>query len=96
MDEDLARKLVFDSINQARAEKGLPPLNSQNDNNQMFMFLLAVVVAVASYFLLNHFKPGFVTVDSKGKKQFDQARGVVASLVAGLLVLLVYYLCMNN
>jgi hypothetical protein len=91
MDEQLARKLVRDSINSARAEKGLPPLDS--NNNQLLMYLLAVVVAVVSYYLLRNYKPNFVTVELNGVKQFDQARGVVASIVAGLLVLLVYYMC---
>ena len=91
MDLETIKRINRDALRAAQESEGVVP-DEGVDNRQMIMYAVAVGVAVLAYFLLQNYKPDFVMSTSNGQKEFDQTRAIIASVIAGLLVILGYHL----
>ena len=89
MDLETIKRINRDALRAAQEAEGG---SMKIDNNQMMMYAVAVAVAVAVYFLLQNYQPEFVMSTVNGQKQFDMTRAVIASVVAGLVVILGYHM----
>ena len=96
MSPEKARELVQSALQQAKSAHGrsvdLFGSHLNADNHHLLMYAVAAVVAVAVYFLLKCYKPQFVLSKKNGDHKVDELRAVISSVVAGLLVVLVYHL----
>jgi hypothetical protein len=88
--QELNRQMLREAQAAELAEMGFGKI----DNQQMMVYLVAAGIAVLSYFLMQRYTPDVVMSTKDGKKQFDTVRAVVASVVVGVLVLVVHHLCM--
>ena len=85
MDIETIKRINRDALRAAQESEG-----SENiDNKQMIVYAVAIGVAVLTYYLLHQYKPSIVMSTKDNVKQLDQTRVIIASVVAGLLVLLV-------
>ena len=86
MDLETIKRINRDALRAAQEANG----GYKIDNNQMMMYGIAIAVAVAVYFLLQNYQPGFVMSTVNGQKQFDMTRAAITAVVAGLVVILGY------
>ena len=88
------KRINRDALKAAQEAAGETGSEYGGNNNQMIMYLVAIAVAIGGYFLLKNYQPEFVMSVSgdNGTKQFDETRAMIASAIAGLVVILVYNL----
>ena len=91
MDLETIKRINRDALRSAQEAEGESVGPVQVNNQQLIMYAVAVAVAVAAYFLLQNYKPDFVMSTENDQKKFDQTRAIIASVVAGLVVILGYY-----
>jgi hypothetical protein len=94
MDIETIKRINRTALDEAKAALGEHGSFSEStfDNNQMLVYFFALAVAVVVYFLLQKFQPNFVTSTVNGVKSFDSTRAVISSIIAGLLVILLFHL----
>ena len=90
MDLETIKRINRDALRAAQESEEGSEYSEKVDNQQMIMYAVAAGVAVVAYFLLQNRKPDFVMSTIDGQKQFDQMRAIIASVIAGLLVILGY------
>ena len=96
MDLETIKRINRDALRAAQESEGESVFSEKIDNKQMIMYVVAVAVATAVYFLLQNYKPDIVMSTSNGQKNFDQTKAIIASVIAGLLVILCYHLFMKK
>jgi len=90
MDIESIKRINREALRAAQAAEGSS--YEKVDNQQMMMYAVAVAVAALAYFVMQKYKPEFVMSTVDGVKQFDQMRAAIASVIAGLLVILGHHL----
>ena len=95
MDLETIKRINREALEAAKASNGSysgSAFGLSLDNTHLMVYALAAVVAGVCYYLLQQYQPELVTRVENGMRVFDQTRAIVASVVAGLLVVLAHYL----
>lgn len=90
-------------INKEALETAKKSLGSHSGNNEMVLdpmccavYVIAVIISVSSYFILQNVKPTFlmkkVEVNNEQQMEFDVLKAIILSIILGLLVLLSHQL----
>ncbi len=97
MDLETIRRINRDALRAAKEAAGETEGETEGAagtglSTQTTMYIVAIIVAIATYFLLKNVQPEFVmsTSGDNGIKKFDETRAIIASIVAGLIVILIY------
>lgn len=91
----MARKINAAALDDAYASQGYGGnvYNFYGHKKHNFMiWILAIIVGVLVYFLLKKMQPDFVLTWRYGLRVFSEMKAIVTAVLAGLAVLLVYYL----
>ena len=88
MDLETIKRINRDALRTAQEASGSENRGKTLLNNDVVVYALAGVVAVAVYFLLQYYSPAVVTVTVNGEKKFDQVRAIIIAVIAGLAVVL--------
>jgi len=67
-------------------------LNVGGGKNNLMKYMVALVVALLVYFILRSYKPDFVMKTKDNVKEFDEMKGLLFGVGAGVVVLLLYSL----
>lgn len=95
MDLETIKRINREALEAAKAANGHHSdslLGLSLDNTSLLVYGVAVLVGVVAYYLLHRYQPMVVTRVENGLRVFDQTRAIIASVVAGLLVVLAHYL----
>lgn len=91
MDLETIKRINRDALRAAQDAAGESG-GATGMDTQTTMYIVAIIVAIAAYFILKQMQPEFVmsTSGDNGAKKFDETRAIIASIVAGLIVILIY------
>ena len=79
-------------INREALEAAKKAQNKYTDENHMMMYVLSVLAGIVSYFFMQKYQPSFLMTNTNGGGvlEFNKTRGVIASVIVGLVFLLLY------
>lgn len=91
--QELAVRINRAALEAAKAALG----DDYHEETSWAVYVIAIVVAVVVYLMLQKMQPAFVMVDKgNGFKEFDKTRGLIVSAIAGLIVILVKHFMACN